>query len=179
MGDGFCWAAEARAAARSRNASPDHRPIRNACTANLPAAGSPGFNRTIAPGTEVWHLRPRRILPAAGTLPRNLLANRDVLVGAVRFELTTLCSQSRCATRLRYAPTSSILSHSRDRVRPRMRRARVQCPARKCSRCTESQPNSIIGSTSSAVNSRHSTPKKIQLRRLAPCGSARLSVSSA
>ncbi len=31
------------------------------------------------------------------------------LVGAVRFELTTLCSQSRCATRLRYAPTSSIL----------------------------------------------------------------------
>ena len=28
-----------------------------------------------------------------------------VLVGAVRFELTTLCSQSRCATRLRYAPT--------------------------------------------------------------------------
>ena len=27
------------------------------------------------------------------------------LVGAVGFELTTLCSQSRCATRLRYAPT--------------------------------------------------------------------------
>ncbi|SBT04865.1 hypothetical protein ACCAA_20001 [Candidatus Accumulibacter aalborgensis] len=26
------------------------------------------------------------------------------LVGAVGFELTTLCSQSRCATRLRYAP---------------------------------------------------------------------------
>ena len=34
------------------------------------------------------------------------------LVGAVRFELTTLCSQSRCATRLRYAPTVSILPHS-------------------------------------------------------------------
>jgi hypothetical protein len=28
----------------------------------------------------------------------------DDLVGAVGFELTTLCSQSRCATRLRYAP---------------------------------------------------------------------------
>jgi hypothetical protein len=28
------------------------------------------------------------------------------MVGAVGFELTTLCSQSRCATRLRYAPTS-------------------------------------------------------------------------
>src|SRR5690606_20109827 len=27
-----------------------------------------------------------------------------ILVGAVGFELTTLCSQSRCATRLRYAP---------------------------------------------------------------------------
>ncbi len=32
------------------------------------------------------------------------------MVGAERFELPTLCSQSRCATRLRYAPTSSILS---------------------------------------------------------------------
>src|SRR5574344_1263976 len=29
-----------------------------------------------------------------------------VLVGAAGFELATLCSQSRCATRLRYAPTS-------------------------------------------------------------------------
>ena len=28
-----------------------------------------------------------------------------ILVGAERFELPTLCSQSRCATRLRYAPT--------------------------------------------------------------------------
>ena len=29
---------------------------------------------------------------------------QKLLVGAVGFELTTLCSQSRCATRLRYAP---------------------------------------------------------------------------
>jgi hypothetical protein len=28
-----------------------------------------------------------------------------LMVGAARFELATLCSQSRCATRLRYAPT--------------------------------------------------------------------------
>ena len=34
------------------------------------------------------------------------------LVGAERFELPTLCSQSRCATRLRYAPTLLILAHS-------------------------------------------------------------------
>jgi hypothetical protein len=31
------------------------------------------------------------------------------VVGAVGFELTTLCSQSRCATRLRYAPTRPLL----------------------------------------------------------------------
>jgi hypothetical protein len=32
------------------------------------------------------------------------------MVGAAGFELATLCSQSRCATRLRYAPTASILT---------------------------------------------------------------------
>src|ERR1039457_3992780 len=37
---------------------------------------------------------------------RNLLI---LLVGAVRFELTTPCAQGRCATRLRYAPTAFIL----------------------------------------------------------------------
>ena len=32
-------------------------------------------------------------------------SDRLILVGAEGFEPTTLCSQSRCATRLRYAPT--------------------------------------------------------------------------
>ncbi len=32
------------------------------------------------------------------------------MVGAAGFELATLCSQSRCATRLRYAPTVNILT---------------------------------------------------------------------
>ena len=32
-----------------------------------------------------------------------------ILVGAVGFELTTLCSQSRCATRLRYAPKTETI----------------------------------------------------------------------
>ena len=32
------------------------------------------------------------------------------LVGAARFELTTPCAQGRCATRLRYAPTHSIVA---------------------------------------------------------------------
>ena len=36
----------------------------------------------------------------------------SILVGAERFELPTLCSQSRCATRLRHAPTLSRISHS-------------------------------------------------------------------
>src|ERR1700729_191794 len=31
----------------------------------------------------------------------------DLMVGAEGFEPPTLCSQSRCATRLRYAPTSA------------------------------------------------------------------------
>ena len=31
-----------------------------------------------------------------------------MLVGAEGFEPPTLCSQSRCATRLRYAPTTSF-----------------------------------------------------------------------
>ena len=33
------------------------------------------------------------------------------LVGAERFELPTLCSQSRCATRLRHAPIQYFLPH--------------------------------------------------------------------
>ena len=30
------------------------------------------------------------------------------MVGAERFELPTLCSQNRCATRLRYAPNHGV-----------------------------------------------------------------------
>ncbi len=32
-----------------------------------------------------------------------------ILVGAGRFERPTPCAQGRCATRLRYAPTSAVL----------------------------------------------------------------------
>src|ERR1700726_5082451 len=38
----------------------------------------------------------------ARALPKTLI----LLVGAARFELTTPCAQGRCATRLRYAPTT-------------------------------------------------------------------------
>src|SRR6266496_4388074 len=37
-----------------------------------------------------------------------------LLVGAGRFERPTPCAQGRCATRLRYAPTPSILHHPHD-----------------------------------------------------------------
>ncbi len=41
---------------------------------------------------------------------QRVLQGLQTLVGAAGFELATLCSQSRCATRLRYAPTASILT---------------------------------------------------------------------
>src|SRR6187431_1569170 len=56
------------------------------------------------------------------------------LVGAIGFEPPTLWSQTRCATRLRYAPTLAIvlrffqgpltITHSPDRVRSGHRRLR-------------------------------------------------------
>ena len=41
---------------------------------------------------------------------------RAEVVGAERFELPTLCSQNRCATRLRYAPTRPVLRRFGGRV---------------------------------------------------------------
>ena len=38
----------------------------------------------------------------------------EIMVGAEGFEPPTLCSQSRCATRLRYAPTVLVYSISCD-----------------------------------------------------------------
>ena len=40
---------------------------------------------------------------------QTLLESAEGLVGAGRFELPTPCAQGRCATRLRYAPTSEAL----------------------------------------------------------------------
>ena len=39
----------------------------------------------------------------------NILTNKDKMVGETGFEPATLCSQNRCATRLRYSPTGSSL----------------------------------------------------------------------
>ena len=43
------------------------------------------------------------------------LAATRAVVGAVGFEPTTSCSQSMCATRLRYAPRTGANSRSIDR----------------------------------------------------------------
>ena len=56
-------------------------------------AGAPGRNRTC----NRWLRRP--VL-----YPVELRAHRGNLVGAEGFEPPTLCSQRRCATRLRHAP---------------------------------------------------------------------------
>ncbi len=63
-------------------------------------------------------IHPFRKAPKRKKKPKNKTANKTgyrllicnpliLLVGAVGFELTTLCSQSRCATRLRYAPKTA------------------------------------------------------------------------
>jgi hypothetical protein len=43
--------------------------------------------------------------PVPLVAPKRMLKIK-ALVGAERFELTTPCAQGRCATRLRYAPTT-------------------------------------------------------------------------
>ena len=42
----------------------------------------------------------------------DLLVQKKLLVGAIGFEPTTPCAQGRCATRLRYAPTVTIIDET-------------------------------------------------------------------
>ena len=77
----------------------------------------------VGPGREQWHGLPggdrtpdpqlRRLL----LYPTELRAEieRKDMVGAKGFEPSTLWSQTRCATRLRYAPTCRYCSRSRRR----------------------------------------------------------------
>jgi hypothetical protein len=57
-------------------------------------AGGPSSLRFVKPASQIRSCRPQQLLPAA----------RVIMVGATGFEPATLCSQSRCATRLRYTP---------------------------------------------------------------------------
>ena len=56
---------------------------------------------------ETWNL-----LISKRIRPKRLRFNELIMVGAEGFEPPTLCSQSRCATRLRYAPTLPLYRES-------------------------------------------------------------------
>src|SRR6478752_7690638 len=60
------------------------------------------------PGAAVWPTAPSTNEKTRCERAHSGFINR-VLVGAAGFELATLCSQSRCATRLRYAPTKNAI----------------------------------------------------------------------
>ena len=77
-------------------------------------AGVPG-------GTRTPDLLLRRQLLYPVELRALEVEAREELVGAVGFELTTLCSQSRCATRLRYAPTREGAFYHQPETRTRSR----------------------------------------------------------
>src|ERR1700733_643587 len=87
-----------------------------------------------------------------------------LMVGAEGFEPPTLCSQSRCATRLRYAPTSPSLSH-RLRISPQIE------PNKPCdpgpNNAWKSPSNTHVnrsnGSRTSAIRMMHRPPRKNQL----------------
>lgn len=97
-----------------------------------------------------------------------------ILVGAEGFEPPTLCSQSRCATRLRYAPTP----HRFYRAHPH-HRACPSTPGIACRKYAVSQLNASSGRTSNTSSTAHNPAKNSQLRRLTRSGSATLPVSSA
>ncbi len=89
-----------------------------ACGPRLPARGHPP-----APGGAAARAvsRHRRDRPGGGAVPGGIrdddrlrrgdgaCGSRTLLVGAGGFEPPTLCTQSRCATRLRYAPRPPYL----------------------------------------------------------------------
>ena len=73
-----------------------------------------------------------------------------MMVGAAGFELATLCSQSRCATRLRYAPTKpeivARISGSSDKV------VATLLGATQDAFCASCQPSSAIGLAPAAAS---------------------------
>ena len=75
--------------------------------------GAPGRTRTCYPRLRRSMLYPNELRAhwlTCGTLEQ--CATREKLVGVEGFEPPTPCSQSRCATRLRYTPKSQALYHA-------------------------------------------------------------------
>jgi hypothetical protein len=67
------------------------------------ASGAPGRTRTCDPRLRRPVLYPAELRALLSSLPFTSTLSLE-MVGAAGFEPATLCSQSRCATRLRHAP---------------------------------------------------------------------------
>ena len=68
----------------------------------------PRLRRPVLYPNELRAHRFRRFAPAFTWFGEKVLGP---VVGVVRFELTTLCSQSRCSTRLSYTPNTNIIPY--------------------------------------------------------------------
>ena len=72
-------------------------------------------------------------MTSAGAVRGTVDPGKAGLVGAEGFEPPTLCSQSRCATRLRHAPTRGIVRrHTRQVNLPEPTHAYVRRPSQIC-----------------------------------------------
>jgi hypothetical protein len=78
------------------------------------SSGAPGRTRTCDPRLRRPMLYPAelRAQNPSSQIVSSLNVHVERMVGARGFEPPTLCSQSRCATRLRYTPTETSLRYS-------------------------------------------------------------------
>ena len=92
------------------------------------------------------------------------------MVGAEGFEPPTLCSQSRCATRLRYAPTSLVYRiESRSGRQKRAEQLWGSMPNSACIRLPKTHVSRSIGSRTSATRtSTDAAEKEPALQRVLP-----------
>jgi hypothetical protein len=67
------------------------------------------LSRTKGVLAQFWHSRGKQRAKTIEMPSNKSFGINDGLVGAARFELATPCAQGRCATRLRYAPTFTVL----------------------------------------------------------------------
>ena len=86
--------------------SADRRPLRLVAKAE-PEMATPTLDQVM----RLMGAVPRRCLAMVTTAPEQKLG--ILVVGLARFELATPCSQSRCATKLRYSPLKATLWHVR------------------------------------------------------------------
>ncbi len=136
----------------------------------LPAEQLPGRPFLFA-------LKRKRLLEAA-------LRSQLVMVGAEGFEPPALCSQSRCATRLRYAPTPSSLAQA-DMDLASLCTVDHEAPYRQPGTCKPrsndplTHSSSRNGSIAIVISKRTNMPMNSQSRHVSRRPTVRLSSSSA